>query len=415
MHTGNNVIVKSVGCRLNQFESDYIKSEFISNGYKSTEMNADICIVNTCTVTQQADRKSKKLIKKLKKENPGAFMIATGCMVETNKKDLEELKIVDRFANNHEKLNILDFFQHRTEPDKKAMVTYTVDRTRPYLKIQDGCNHNCSYCKVRIARGKSRSEPFDNIITTAKFLADQKYREIVITGVNIGDYHDQNKKLKDLLEELIRIKNLNRIRLSSIEPANIDDDLIEVLNNEKICSYFHIPLQSGSDRILKLMNRPYDTGYYKEVNRKLQEKKENLIIGTDIIIGFPGETKKDFQDTCDFLKENNIFYLHIFRFSPRENTEAISFPDPVSDREKYDRYHALKKYNINSKINYYKSLLDKSFNVIVEDKIVREKYISSTSSNYIPVLLPLAEYKSRVGEIIKITVTNVNKESVYGK
>ncbi len=339
-----SVVVKSVGCRLNQFESDFIKSELIAKGFKNTEKNADICVVNTCTVTRQADRKSKKLIKKLKKENPGAFMIATGCMVETNKNDLEELQIIDRFVDNHEKLGISNLFRNNKNHNNQKKITYTVERTRPYVKIQDGCNHDCSYCIVKTARGKSRSESFNDIIKISEFLAGQSYKEIVITGVNIGDYQDNNRKLKDLLKELINIKNLRWIRLSSIEPTDIDDELIEVLKNEKICAYFHIPLQSGSDKILKLMKRPYNSRYYKEMIESLRKKKKDLVIGTDIITGFPGETENDFQDTCDFLKQNNIFYLHIFRYSPRENTEAYSLPDPVPEEEKYRRYQILKRF-----------------------------------------------------------------------
>lgn len=410
-----SVVVKSVGCRLNQFESDFIKSELIAKGFKNTEKNADICVVNTCTVTRQADRKSKKLIKKLKKENPGAFMIATGCMVETNKNDLEELQIIDRFVDNHEKLGISNLFRNNKNHNNQKKITYTVERTRPYVKIQDGCNHDCSYCIVKTARGKSRSESFNDIIKISEFLAGQSYKEIVITGVNIGDYQDNNRKLKDLLKELINIKNLRWIRLSSIEPTDIDDELIEVLKNEKICAYFHIPLQSGSDKILKLMKRPYNSRYYKEMIESLRKKKKDLVIGTDIITGFPGETENDFQDTCDFLKQNNIFYLHIFRYSPRENTEAYSLPDPVPEEEKYRRYQILKRFKTDSKVDHYENLLDRSLDVIVENKIIRKKYVTATSSNYIPVLLPLSKYKLRIGEIVTINVISVEKESVYGE
>ncbi len=409
-----SINVKFIGCRLNQFESDFIKSTFLSNGYKSTKKNADVCVVNTCTVTSRADSKSRKMIRKLKNENPGTFMIATGCMVDTNKNELKELKLIDMFVENSEKINIVSLLNKKKDAAAQEKVKYTTARTRPSVKIQDGCDHLCSYCKVRIARGKSRSESFDDIIKTAEFLAEEGYREIVLTGINIGDYKDKDKKLKDLLAKLIEIKQLKRIRLSSIEATNIDDSLIKVLKHEKICKYFHLPLQTGSDKILELMRRPYDSRTYKKIINKLKNLSRDVIIGTDIIVGFPGETEKDFQDTYNFLKQNNIFYLHIFPYSPRENTEALSFSGNVPDKEKQIRYDILNKYQTGSKIKYFKSLLNKNLDVLVEKKVVNKKYISSTSSNYVTVLLPLSKYKEKIGEIINIQVKKIEKERVFG-
>lgn len=410
-----SVNVQSVGCRLNQFESDYIKSSFLSNNYKKTEKYADICIANTCTVTQSADRKSKRLIKKLKKDNPGAIMIATGCMVETQKDELAKLELVDMFVGNKDKMNIFDLVNKLEIADKAKEIKWTIDRTRPFIKIQDGCNHSCSYCKVREARGRSRSESFSGIIESARYLAGEGYQEIVLTGVNIGDWHEDHRKLKDLLEELIKIPELKRIRLSSIEPTELDGELIEVLKNEKICRYFHVPLQSGSEKILALMKRPYDPKFYKNVINKLKKIGRDVIIGTDVIVGFPGEKKEDFQRTYDLLKENNIFYLHIFRFSSREKTEAYSFPDKVPEIEKYKRYNELKEYAANSKMNYYKNLVGRNFSVIVGNKVRSKKYISSVSSNYVNILLLLSKYKKRIGKIVDVKVSRVDCLKVYGE
>lgn len=410
-----NVLIKYLGCRLNQFEADYIKSNLKNNGYNEVNKNADICIINTCTVTQHADIKSKKLIKKIRKENPDALLIATGCMVETNEKDLRELNAIDLFVNNQDKLNILNKINPKQYIHNNSLIQYTTARTRPYIKIQDGCNHGCTYCKVRLARGKSRSEPFNKIIKTAEYLADQGYKEIVLTGINIGNYNDRNKNLKDLLAELIKIKDLKQIRLSSIEPTNINDDLIKILKHEKICKYFHIPLQSASDKILDLMKRPYKINLYSKVIKKLKNINNDVIIGTDIIVGFPGETDDDFIQTFNFLKNNNIFYLHVFKYSPRENTKASLFKNDVPEIIKHKRSKVLLDYEKNFKMKYYQSLLNKRINVLIENKFIKNKFVFALSSNYIPVILPLSVYKDKIGDIQKVKIIKVDEDKIYAQ
>ncbi len=410
-----NVLIKYLGCRLNQFEADYIKSNLKNNGYNEVNKNADICIINTCTVTQHADIKSKKLIKKIRKENPDAFLIATGCMVETNEKDLRKLNAIDLFVNNHDKLNILKKIHPKQYVPNDSLTQYTTARTRPYIKIQDGCNHGCTYCKVRLARGKSRSEPFNKIIKTAEYLAYQDYKEIVLTGINIGNYNDENKNLKDLLIELIRIKDLKQIQLSSIEPTNINDDLIKILKHKKICKYFHIPLQSASDKILHLMKRPYEINLYSEIINKLKNINNDVIIGTDIIVGFPGETDDDFIQTFNFLKNNNIFYLHVFKYSSRENTKASLFKNSVPEIIKHKRSKILLDYEKKFKMKYYQSLINKRINVLIENKFIKNRFVSALSSNYIPVLLPLSIYKDKIGEIQKVKIVKVDEDKIYAQ
>lgn len=410
-----SVLVKYVGCRLNQFEADYIKHHFIQDGYNQKEKNADICIINTCTVTQRADQKTRKMLKKIRKENPNALLVATGCMVETNKTDLRDLNIIDVFINNDDKLHLKNIIEKRKDTLKDDFIEYTADRTRPHLKIQDGCNHHCTYCKVRLARGKSRSVSFDMIIKTAEYLVKKGYKEIVLTGVNIGDYNDCGKKLKDLLESLINIEKLDHIRLSSIEPTNISNDLLKILKHQKICKYFHVPLQSGSNKILKYMKRPYTKEKYLSIVKKLQCLDNNVIIGSDIIVGFPGETEDDFQETYNFLKKNHIFFLHVFRYSSREKTEAYNYKNTVQEKIKIKRHKILESFKDNAKKEFYKQLINKKKNVIIENKVIDDEYITALSSNYIPVLLPYNKYKTRIGEIVPIIVEKVHKEFIYGK
>jgi len=415
----SNIIVKSIGCRLNQYEADMIKSELVKYGFTSDyKAKPDLYILNTCTVTQKADSKSRSEIKKAIKNFPNAYIVVTGCYAQTDPQIFQQIKGVDLVVNNNDKLRIADILKEQgiiknKKTDKRNI--YVTDRTRPYIKIEDGCNLKCSYCKVRIARGKSRSENFDTIIETAQLLADNGYPEIVLTGVNIGDYYWKGKKLSDLLKELTTIENLNRIRLSSIEVTNIDDKLTEVLANKKICGYFHIPLQSGSNKILKLMNRPYNNEQYKSIVSKIKSVRKDTIIGADIIVGFPNESEDDFQETYTLLKELNIFFLHIFRYSKRKGTPAFDMKETVPDIEKKRRATILENYKIESKAEFFKSIIGKKFKAIVEHKIIKEKYLNSVTDNYIPILLPFDTAKKYHKKIVSIEVIKFDGSYLYGK
>ncbi|MBU1077863.1 MAG: tRNA (N(6)-L-threonylcarbamoyladenosine(37)-C(2))-methylthiotransferase MtaB [Spirochaetes bacterium] len=409
----NKVLIKSLGCRLNQFEADYIKSSFRSLGYSETDKDADICIINTCTVTGKADKKSIQMIKKLKKENSNAKIIATGCLVQTNKDDLKDLGSVDLFIDNIDKLLITDIIKKKPVYERGSRVKYTVDRTRPFIKIQDGCDNICTYCKVKYARGKSRSEPLNSIVQTAENLAKEGYKEIVLTGVNIGDYRDRGRDLSVLLKELVKIRTLKRIRLTSIEPAYINDALLSILKHEKICKYFHVPLQSGSDKILKLMKRPYTALFYQEIITRLKALSTDVIIGTDIIVGFPDETDEDFYQTHDLLKENNIFNTHIFRYSPRQGTEAYSYSNSIHEKVKYNRYNILKDLACKGKEEFYAGLIGNTISVLIENKIHNNKYVTALSSNYIPVLLPAFKYKDKIYSIQSVKISKFTGGKIY--
>ncbi len=415
-----NVFVTSIGCRLNQFEIDIIRTELVKYGLLSNNhIPPDICIINTCTVTQKADSKSRAIVRKIIKQNPNSYIVVTGCYAHTNPEVFKKIRGVDLIVNNNEKMRLPEILKEKgiinIKSQKASTSIYITDRTRPYIKVQDGCNLNCSYCKVRTARGKSRSENFEKIINTAQLLANENYPEIVITGVNIGDYKWNGKDLADLLSELTKIKNLKRIRLTSIEPTDINEKLLKAIQNDKICSYFHIPLQSGSDKILKLMNRPYTREVFAEKIMQIRKNKSNTVIGTDVIVGFPGETDEDFNETLSLLKKLDIFYLHIFRYSKREGTPASNFKNEVQEEIKTQRAEILRKYRKQSKDKFFKSIIGKEFNVIIEHKIIKEKYINSISDNYIPILLPLSEAFSLQRNIVRVKIIRYDKEYLYGK
>ncbi|MBN1898820.1 MAG: tRNA (N(6)-L-threonylcarbamoyladenosine(37)-C(2))-methylthiotransferase MtaB [Spirochaetes bacterium] len=393
-----NVLIRSVGCRLNQFETDRLRTDLVNYGLKSDRKSLpDICIINTCTVTGKADRKSRALVQQTIRQYPRAFVIVTGCYAHTDAPVFIKMKGVDLVVKNDKKMEMGEVLKDKGIIDplsgRPSRGLYISDRTRPYIKIQDGCDMNCTYCKVRIARGKSRSLDLNKVLDTARRLAERSYPEIVITGVNIGDYRFEGHELADLLKEMAGIRDLERIRLTSIEPANINERLLSVLRHEKICPYFHVPLQSGSDRILKLMNRPYTSSDYARLIERLQKIKKNVIIGSDVIVGFPGETEEDFHNTRELLKRLDIFYLHIFKYSPRAGTLAGSFKDNVSQKDKTSRSEYLHRYRDQQKAHFFNSLPGQRLNVIVEHKIVDHKFVSALADNYVPVLLPRRDRK----------------------
>ncbi len=410
------IYTKFIGCRLNQYEIEYIQSQLESYGFISTKniKEASLCIVNTCTVTGKADKKSKNAIKKIIRENPDAFLVVTGCFAQTDSHVLKNIKGIDLIVPNSMKENLVDILKEKgIVPDNKIVETeYIPPRSRPYIKIQDGCNHFCSYCKVRIARGKSRSVDFNEIIKKAKKLGERGYKEIVLTGINIGDYHWEGKRLSHLIKELCNLKEVYRLRLSSIEPMDLTDDLLEAVSHPKVCRHLHIPLQSGSDRILKLMRRNYTAEMFKNKIIKLKKIKPEVTIGTDVIVGFPTETEEDFCQTFNLLKELDIFYLHVFRYSPREGTEAAKMKNDVPEEVKIKRSKILKEYREKRKKEFFNSLIGKEYEVIIEKKL-EDGYYTSLSDNYLVIYLPVEQCKNKDLAIAKIERVENNK--LYGK
>lgn len=375
------VSIITLGCKVNQYESNYIEANLVNNGYKIVNLyeNPNIVIINTCTVTAKSDYQSRQLIRKATKLN--CKVIVTGCYAELNMDRILKINNKAIIFNNVNKYNIINMLTNNNE---KITLNYS-KRARPYIKIQDGCNCFCSYCIVPYVRGRSRSIEPEEIIKQIDSYDRNGFNEIVLTGINLGMYgkdigYDLNKLLKNILQKT----KIKRIRLSSIEINEINEEFLDIFSDTRICKHLHIPLQSGDDKILKLMNRRYNSKYYKDKIELLNKKFNNICIGTDIIIGFPGENRKEFQKTLDFLKDLPFSYSHIFKYSPRPYTKAINYISNYKINDIKERYIILKELSDNKKRDFYNSNINRNIDIILEEYI-NEKTISGTSSNYLKV------------------------------
>ena len=394
---------------MNQSEVSSLKNKFKNAGYKIVENDkqADITIVNSCAVTQQAEAKTRAEVTAANKISPNGKIIMTGCYAQEKKSELLNLKNVNIVLGNLEKTRLLDFVENIDDWENKAEVSdvndsrleqthdyYTfsqdsiaeTDRTRAFVKIQDGCNYFCSYCIIPYLRGRVRSRKSDEIIEEVIALESKGYKEIAFSGINVGTYKcEKNGDLTALLKLLLEKTSIIRFRLSSIEPNLITDEMIELMaNNERLCDYFHIPLQHGSDKILKLMNRKYTTEEFTNVVQKIQNKIPNICIGADAIVGFPDEDGSDFENMHKFIEKMKFSYLHIFRYSKREGTKAAKMKNQVSDIDKKTRSKKLHKLGDSLKANYIKRFLNKELKVLFEQKM-EDNFWGGNSENFIYV------------------------------
>ncbi|MEM4260997.1 MAG: tRNA (N(6)-L-threonylcarbamoyladenosine(37)-C(2))-methylthiotransferase MtaB [Candidatus Woesearchaeota archaeon] len=377
------VSILTLGCRVNQAESSFIEGNLINNGISIVNLNdnPDYCIINTCSVTSKSDYQSRQLIRRALKI--GSKVIVTGCYTYLNSESISKINKEIIVVPNDKKYNIINLINNNNEI---KYLSYS-SNSRPYIIIQDGCNNKCSYCIVRIVRGKSRSIPIEKIIEQVKNYTDSGYNEIVLTGIHIGSYGydlEPKVKLSHLINIILKKTNIMRIRLSSLEVTEIEDELLEMMNDERICNHLHIPIQSGDDRILRLMNRNYNTRFYSLKIEKIAKKVNNINIGTDIIVGFPGETEKEFDNTKNLILNLPISYIHIFPFSAREGTPAYNYNDQINNGEKKKRCLELQSINKIKKKNYYEKQLGKELNIIIEKKI-SEKLYTGTSENFLKI------------------------------
>ena len=392
----------TLGCKLNYSETSTISKQFLNKGFEivDSDKHADVYVINTCTVTENAEKDCRQIVRRALKNNPEAFVIVTGCYAQLRPEDLIKIDGVDAVLGSNEKFEIfhlIDNFQKNelscvyvspTEELDKFNSSFSVEedsRTRAFFKIQDGCDYPCSYCTIPLARGKSRSLEFNQVIEQFKSLIDSGFKEIILTGVNVGDYgKDSDINFYELLKKLVEIKGDFRIRISSIEPNLLTDEIIELAStNKKICNHFHIPLQSGSSKVLKLMQRRYKTEDYEKLIFKLTDKIANLGIGVDVIVGFPGETEEDFLDTYNFLNRLPISYLHVFTYSERPNTKAIEFDGIVEIRERKRRNNMLRILSAKKKYDFYSKMIGKDFRVLFESE--NNGVIKGFTENYIRV------------------------------
>lgn len=397
--------------------------KFKENNYEIVDANddiSDICVINTCTVTNMSDRKSRHSIRRVKEKNHNAIIIATGCYAQNSKKELEAMPEIDIILGNEEKKNIVGYVEKYIEEKNKIVlvndisnskefedmgtISYT-EKTRAVIKVQDGCNQFCTYCIIPYARGRIRSRKIESVIEEVKKIAEKGIKEVVITGIHIASYgkdFDNNIGLIDLLEEINRVDGIQRIRIGSLEPKIITEEFMQrLIKLSKICHHFHLSLQSGCDETLKRMNRKYNTLEFKEIVNRLRKYYSDVILTTDIIVGFPGESQEEFECTYKFLDEIKFYKMHVFPYSPRTGTVAEKMPNQVQGDVKESRSKKLIELSNKNQLEYNQKYIDKDVEVLFEEKD-ENGYYKGHTQNYI-----LVEYKSSENLENKIKVVKI--------
>lgn len=399
------------GCKVNQYESNMMKENMLSSNFFYTEdlSDANIIIVNTCSVTNVADKKCLKMIRRLKREYSNAILVVAGCSSQ-NKQSVYENLDIDILIGNRDKSIIDKLIKEYIETEKKYVKFYNdrnldfedmyisdYNHTRAFIKIEDGCDNFCSYCIIPYVRGSVRSKDFDKVIKEAEELAKHGHKEIVLTGIHTGHYQNNGYDLTDLINELSKIDDIKRIRISSIEVTELNDKFLDMLkNNDKVCDHLHIPLQAGSDEILKRMNRKYDLAYYEEKIKKIRSIRPDISISTDIIVGFPYETEELFLNTLEFSKKIKFSKIHVFPYSVRVGTAAANMEEQVDEVVKRMRVKRLMAVSHMLEVDYYNKFKDKELDILIEtcDNNVSEGH----TSNYLLVSVP---ENIKVGEIVR--------------
>jgi len=418
------VAFHTLGCKLNFAETSAISRMFPDDQYERVPPNtrADIYIINTCSVTESADKKCRQAIRKLISQAPEAFIAVVGCYSQLNPLKISEIRGVDLILGTNEKYNIRNYIQGFAGKQETVIHpgplsgfdafhhAFSIgDRTRSFLKVQDGCDYYCAYCTVPLARGGSRNPPVASLVKEAEKIAAAGVKEIVLTGVNTGDFgKSTGESFTELLGELVKTDGIERVRVSSIEPNLLTDELIDLTATDiKIMPHFHIPLQSGCDKILRLMRRRYTTGDFSTLIDRIRKQIPSAGIGADIITGFPGETEADFEETCTFLQGKDISYLHVFPFSARPGTMAVNMPGQVKYSDKERRTRTLITLSQEKQLNFYRMNIGKTYDVLFESNKNRG-LISGFTPNYIRVWHPWK--KELPGYIEKATLTEIAED-----
>ena len=422
----------TLGCKLNFSETSTIARSFADEGFDRVDFSekADMYVINTCSVTDNADKKFKTIVKKAQKINPDAFVAAVGCYAQLKPEELADVDGVDLVLGATEKFKITDYINDLTKNDHGKVYSCEIadanfyvgsyaigDRTRAFLKVQDGCDYKCTYCTIPLARGISRSDTLENVLKNAADISNQGIKEIVLTGVNIGDYGKGefgNKKHEhtflDLVEALDEVEGIHRLRISSIEPNLLKNETIEfVAQSKTFVPHFHIPLQSGSDSLLKLMKRRYMTNLYQERVSKIREVIPNCCIGVDVIVGFPGETEEHFLETYHFLNDLDISYLHVFTYSERDNTPAATMDGVVPNKVRNKRSKMLRGLSVKKRRAFYESQIGNELTVLFESEN-KTGYINGFTENYVKVKTPWNP--ELVNTLHKVKLTEIDKDGL---
>lgn len=404
--------IKTLGCKVSSYESEFVRNLLIDKGYKEVNENADICIINTCTVTNTADNKSKQTINNIKKNNPTALVVAMGCFTQFRSNEISELIDADIIIGNNDKSKILDYLDEYEKNHKRIIKFYEMNDVdfedmeikkyyihhRAFIKIEDGCNNFCSYCIIPYVRGRVRSKDFNKCIMEVSDLVISGHKEVVLCGIHTGQYNSDGKRLSVLINRLSEIEGLERIRLSSVEIVELDDGMMDIIkNNNKFVSHLHIPLQAGSNHILKEMNRRYDRDYFLEMVDKIKSLRPGISLSTDVIVGFPGETEEDFNDTLDLCRKIGFSKIHVFPYSDRNGTVASRMKNKIPGNIKKERVHKLIELSNELEKEYFEKCIGSDVEVLIEEE--KDGYYYGFTSNYIPLKLK-GNYK--INDIYKI-------------
>ena len=433
----------TLGCKVNQYETNAMEQQFIKNNYEIVEntQKADIYVINTCTVTNMAERKSRQMLRRVKEINPFAVLVVCGCYAQVAKNELEQIPEIDIILGINEKNEIVqiveNYMEKMAEQNKKSQeaeiddvskqkefldfgdVTYT-EKNRAVVKVQDGCNMFCSYCIIPYARGRIRSRKIESVVSEIKKIAKEEIKEVVITGIHVASYgkdfdnENTSKKIRliDLLEAINKIDGIDRIRLSSLEPTIVDEEFATRLSKlDKICDHFHLSLQSGCDETLKRMNRKYTTQIYRDAVATLRKYYPEASFTTDVIVGFPGETDEEFAKTYEFLKEIDFYRLHVFKYSPRRGTVAEKMPNQIDGNKKEERSNKLIELSNSTENKHNQSYIGKTVKVLFEE--FEDGFFKGHTTNYMMVKVAGEEEQSDkfVNKILDVKIKENNDET----
>lgn len=400
------VAFHTLGCKLNYSETSTISRLLQNEGFAKKEFddNADVYVINTCSVTENADKECRQLVRRIQRKSPGSLVVITGCYAQLKPKEIAAIPGVDLVLGAAEKFNITHHLKELTKGNSAKICSCDIDevnifqssfsindRTRTFLKVQDGCDYNCSFCTIPMARGKSRSDSIDNVVQNVFELTKAGVKEIVLTGVNLGDFKEDGRNFFSLIQELDKINSIERFRISSIEPNLLTNSIIEfVANSKKFMPHFHIPLQSGSNKILGLMRRRYKKELYAERVNLIKTVMSHCAIGVDVIVGFPGETENDFHETYDFLHALDISYLHVFTYSERDNTRALEIKPVVPVAERHQRNKILRNLSYMKMQHFTQQHLGQTRKVLFESQH-KNGMMEGYTDNYIKIISPYRE------------------------
>lgn len=428
----NTFNIQTLGCKVNQYESEAIEEIFEARGFERKEKDADIYVINTCTVTNMSDRKSRQMISRARKDNPDAIIAVMGCYSQVKPEDVAKIEGVDIILGSRNKEEVVDLCEDMLQ-NKEAIdqiisvseektfedlqISNQTEMTRAYMKIQDGCNMYCSYCLIPYARGNVVSRPMDSIVKESQRLAQNGFKEIVLTGIHVASYgkdFDDGSSLIDVIENVASVDGIERIRLSSMEPRHITKDFLERMKaTGKACDHFHLSLQSGSDVVLKAMNRKYDTKIFKEKTGLIREVFPNAGLTTDIIVGFPGETEENHKETMDFVDDIKFAKTHLFKYSKRDGTKAAKMKEQVNGNIKKERLKDLEAIEDKNRNEFLEKQIGKTLSVLFEDKSDIEGFKSGYSTNYLRVNVENPLLPSN--EIYDVKITGIENDELIGE